>query len=114
MTNESRTALFDVPTVSDGQTITVAAGGNTFSGEITRVDEYGDTTDVERVVQFNMNFKHQIGGPDWEPWKAYLIEEPADEYRLNVVESDGNVSRTDNMDAPTDISVESEKEAVEA
>jgi hypothetical protein len=114
MTDESRTTSFDVPSVSGGETITVTAGGKTFSGEITRVDTYGETTAVERVISYTITFKHQIAGDQWEPWKAYLIEEPAGEYHLNVVESDGSVSRTDNMDAPTDVSVESEKEAVEA
>jgi hypothetical protein len=114
MTDESRTAPFDVPSVSGDEAVTVTAGRQTFSGEITRVDEYGETTAVERVISYTITFKHQITGEQWEPWKAYLIEEPVGEYRLNVIESDGSVSRTDNMDAPTEVAVESAKEAVEA
>ncbi|RRJ28970.1 hypothetical protein [Halocatena pleomorpha] len=75
-------------------------------GGILSLVQDSDTVAVERVVQFNMTFKHRIDGPEWEPWKAYLIEEPEGRYRLNVVESEGDVSRTINHPAPSEIVVE--------
>lgn len=105
-TNTDRLVAIDVGTVDKDDTITVTVDGETFTGPVTRIDTYGPTTDVERVVQFNMNFKHHIDGPEWVPWKAYLIEEPAGRYRLNVVESEGNVSRTINQPAFDEIVVE--------
>lgn len=96
-----------VPSVNDRDEITVTVTANdTFGGTITRVDEYGETTDVERVINYTITFKHQIVGDEWVPWKAYLIEEPSDEYRLNVIESDGSVSRTKNYGRPATVSVE--------
>jgi archaellum component FlaF (FlaF/FlaG flagellin family) len=106
MPDESRTVSFDVPAVSDTQTITVAANGDTFSGEVTRIDTYSETTTVERVINYTITFKHHMEGDEWVPWKAYLIEEPAGIYRLNVVESDGSRSRTHNFDTLTDVTVE--------
>lgn len=111
MTDDSRTAAFDIPSLSGGEMMSVSAGGEAFTGEITRVDTYGEKCEVERVISYTITFKHAIAGGEFEPWKAYLIEEPAGEYRLNVMESDGSVSRTENRDAPTSLEV---KEAIEA
>lgn len=98
-----RTVQRDIPELTDDHEITVAVDGETFQGPVVRVDTYGDTTDVERVVQFNMTYKHHIDGPDWEPWKAYLVEEQAGYYRVNVVLFDGDKSRTRNLDTPVKI-----------
>jgi hypothetical protein len=103
--NDDRIIRQDIPELSDNYEITARAEGETFAGSVTRIDTYGDTTDVERVVQFNMSFKHHIDGPDWVPWKAYLVEEPTGCYRINVILYNGSRSRTRNLDAPDDIDV---------
>lgn len=109
-----RTATLTVPAMSDSHDISVSVGDDTFSGTVTRIDLYGESTDVERVINYTITFKHHIDGETFEPWKAYLIEEPAGQYRLNVLYSDGSRSQTRNMDIPTSVSVDSEKETVEA
>lgn len=114
MAGKSRTTACDVPPVSDGQTVTVTTRDDSFTGTVTRVDTYSETTTVERVINYTITFKHEIAGEQFEPWKAYLIEEPTDEYRLNVCYSDGSVSRTENIDTLTGVSVESEKKTIEA
>jgi hypothetical protein len=58
-----------------------------------------------RVVQFNPTVKQQIDGPDWTPWKVYLVEEPAGVYRTNLVLSDGSKSRSRTLDQPDEIDV---------
>lgn len=100
-----RTVQRDNPELTDDHEITVRAEGETFSGPVSRVDTYSDSVDVERVVRFNMSFKHHIDGPDWEPWKGYLIEEPADTYRVNVVLFNSDKSRTRNLDQPDEIEI---------
>lgn len=100
-----RTIETDIEELTESHEITVQTEGETFSGPVTRIDTYGDTTDVERVVQFNMNYKHKINGPDWEEWKAYLVEEPAGVYRANLMYYNGTASRSRNLDAPDDISI---------
>jgi hypothetical protein len=100
-----RTTSLDVTQIDDSHDISVSVDTDTYTGTVTRVDTYGETTDVERVINYTITFKHNIDGPDWEEWKAYLVEEPAGEYRLNVVYSEGNYSRTENKDAPTDVVV---------
>lgn len=102
-----RLVEYDIGEITKDHTITTGVDGETFSGPVTRIDSYGDTTDVERVVQFNMSYKHYIDGPDWEPWKAYLVEEPAGIYRLNVVFYNGEASRTRNCTGPSEITVSS-------
>lgn len=90
---------------ADAHEITATVDGETFDGPVTRIDTYGDTTDVERVIQFNISYKHYIDGPDWKPWKAYLIEEPAGIYRLNVVYYNEDASRTRNCTGPSEIEI---------
>jgi hypothetical protein len=104
--NTHSTEKYAVPAVDDSHEIAVSANRETFTGTVTRVDMYGETTDVERVINYTITFKHQIDGDAWVPWKAYLVEEPAGAYRLNVVESDGHRSRTINHGRPTAVSVE--------
>lgn len=99
-----RTIQKDIAGLDDHE-ITITVGDETFSGPVTRIDTYGDSTDVERVVQFNMSFKHQIDGSDWTPWKVYLVEEPAGYYRANFVLYNGDKSRSRNLDAPDEIDV---------
>ena len=96
----------EVPSVADRDEITVTVDEESFEGVVTRIDTYGETTDVERVINYTIRFKHRIAGDSYVPWKAYLIEEPTDEYRLNVVESDGSRSRTISHSTPTEVSVE--------
>lgn len=103
--NTDRTIQRDLPEMTDDDEITLSVGDETFIGRVRRIETYGKTTDVERVVQFNMNFKHQIDGPDWAPWKAYLVEEPAGVYRANLVLSDGSTSRSRNLAQPDEIDV---------
>ncbi|WP_248910053.1 hypothetical protein [Halocatena marina] len=100
-----RTVYQDIPTLTDGHEITIVVSDETFTGPVGRVDTYGDSVAVERVVQFNMNYKHRIDGPSWTPWKAYLIEEPAECYRINVVLYNGQASRTRTLDAPDEIHI---------
>lgn len=101
-----RTIETDIGELTDGHEITLTVGRETFSGPVTRIDPYSDAVDVERVVQFNPSFKHRISGPDWVPWKAYLIEEPTGFYRANLVLFNGDKSRTRNLDAPDEIVVD--------
>lgn len=100
-----RTVETDIDELTDDYEITVWAEGEAFSGSVARIDTYSDSTDVERVIQFNMNYKHYIDGPDWEPWKAYLVEEPAGVYRVNLVLYNGDASTSRNLDAPDEISI---------
>lgn len=101
-----RRIRLDLGPIAKDDGITATMADETFSGPVTRIDTYGDTVDVERVVQFNMSYKHKIDGPDWEPWRAYLVEEPAGIYRLNILLHNGDVSRSRNLDAPDEIVVE--------
>lgn len=101
----SRLTSLDLPELIEDHQLIATVDGETFSGPVVRIDTYGDTVDVERVVQFNMNYKHRIDGPDWEPWKAYLIEEPVGIYRLNMVYYNGDASRTRNCTAPSEINI---------
>lgn len=103
--NDDRSVRLDLPELTDNHEIMLRVGDETWSGPVTRIDTYGDTTDVERVVQFNPSFKHQIPGPDWEPWKVYLVEEPAGVYRANLVLFNGEISRSRNLDQPDEIDV---------
>lgn len=101
-----RTIETDIGELTDDHEITVRVGEETFTGPVTRIDTYGDSTDVERVVQFNISYKHRING-GWEPWKVYLVEEPAGVYRANLVLYNGEESnsRTRNLDAPDEIEI---------
>lgn len=101
----NRVVQRDIPELTEEHELAVTVGNETFSGPVVRIDIYGDSTDVERVVQFNMSYKHYIDGPGWEPWKAYLVEEPAGSYRVNVVLFNGDKSRTRNLDAPDKIDI---------
>ena len=101
-----RTIKRDIPELTDNHELTLTVGEETFSGPVTRIDTYGDSTAVERVVQFNTSFKHQLDGPEWEPWKVYLVEEPAGYYRANLVLFNGEKSRSRNLDAPEEIDVQ--------
>lgn len=103
--NDDRIIRQDIPNLTDNHEITVRVGEETYTGSVTRIDTYSDSADVERAVQFNMSFKHRIDGPDWELWKAYLIEEPAGCYRVNVVLYDGGKSRTRNLAQPDEIDI---------
>lgn len=101
-----RLVTLDIGTLdTDAHEITATVDGETFSGPVVRIDTYGDTTDVERVVQFNISYKHYIDGPDWELWKAYLVEEPVEIYRLNIVYYNGDASRTRNCTGPSEIEI---------
>lgn len=100
-----RTVQRAIPKLTEEHEITVRAEGETFSGPVVRIDAYSDSVDVNRVVQFNITYKHHIDGTDWEPWKVYLIEEPADCYRVNVVLYNGDKSRTHNLDQPDEIEI---------
>lgn len=102
---DDRTIRHDMPEIADDDRISITVKGETFTGPITRIDTYGETTDVERVVQFNTSFKYRIDGPDWEPWKVYLIEEPAGVYRVNLVLYNGEISRSRTLDQPDEINV---------
>lgn len=103
-----RLVEYDIGEITPDHTIAATVDDETFTGPVARIDTYGGTTDVERVIQFNISYKHYIDGPDWEPWKAYLVEEPAGIYRLNVVLYNGEASRTRNCTAPSDITITSE------
>lgn len=104
----ARTIERDIGELTEDYKITVTVGDETFAGPVTRIDTYSDAVDVERVVQFNMSYKHRINGPDWEPWKAYLVEEPAGIYRANLILYNGeeSKSRSRNLDAPDEIVVD--------
>lgn len=104
--NQDRAVSVDLGAINEDNEITVSVGDETFSGRVTRIDTYSDAVDVERVIQFNISFKQYLDEPEWEPWKAYLVEEPAEIYRVNVVLSDGSKSRTRNLDAPNEIVVD--------
>lgn len=100
-----RTVNRDISMLTDNHEIEIVVSDETFTGLVTRVDTYGNSVAVERVVQFNMNYKHHIDGPGWTPWKAYLIEEPAERYRINVILYNGQASRTRTLDAPDEIDI---------
>ncbi len=100
-----RTIETDIPVLTDDHEITLTVGDETFNGPVVRIDTYSDAVDVERVVQFNVSYKHRIGGPDWEPWKVYLIEEPRGFYRATLVLFNGDKSLTRNLDPPDEIAV---------
>lgn len=102
-----RTIEMDIGELTDDHEITVRVGDETFTGPVTRIDTYGESTDVERVVQYNISYKHKINGPGWEPWKAYLTEEPAGYYRVNLVLYNGaeSKSRSRTLDQPDEIEI---------
>ncbi len=100
-----RLVSLDLGVIDKDDTITAAVEDEIFTGPVAGIDTYGETVDVECVIQFNMNYKHRIDGPDWEPWKGFLIEEPAGIYRLNVVLYNGEASRTRNCTGPSDITI---------
>lgn len=102
MSDESEPVPLSVPPLEPGDELRVTAGGDTFGGQVARVDTY-DSSDVERVVEFIMRSKPQINGPDWVPWKGYLVEEPAGEYRANIVLSDGERSTSRTLPALSSI-----------
>lgn len=95
-----RLVALNIPELTEDHEITATVDGEMFNGPVIRIDTYSSAVDVERVVQFNISYKHYIDGPEWEPWKAYLVEEPAGIYRLNIVYFNGDASRTRNCTAP--------------
>lgn len=103
----SRISRLDVPAVESNDKIVAVAEGARYRGSVTRVDRYGETTDVERVVEFRLSDGHQ---PEegWELWKAYVVEEPAGIYRVTALENqlDGPGKRSIHLDAPSEIVVE--------
>ena len=82
--------------VGDVITLTIGSdsGETSISGSVKAIDTYTDKVEPERVVHISIRLKLDIDGGEWEAWKAYLIEEPAGEYRVNVMQSDGSGSRT--------------------
>lgn len=104
--NPDRAVSVDLGDINKDNAITVSVSDETFSGPVTRIDSYSDGVDVERVIQFNISFKQYLDGPEWEPWKVYLVKEPAGVYRANLMLYDGEKSRTRNLDAPDEIVVD--------
>lgn len=87
-----------VPQFEIDDTVTVLVNDETHTGWVTNVDKYGETTAVERVVSIRYTFKHEVEGEEgWVPWKGYLIEEPAGEFRFNLLKTDGQGIRTKNL-----------------
>jgi DNA-binding transcriptional ArsR family regulator len=112
---EAAHALRDdgIPRFGIRDTVSVLVDGEAYTGSVRSVDTYGDTTDVERVVTIAFNVKHEIDESDgWVPWKGFLVEEPASEYRFNLLESNGQGVRTLNLGAVEGVHHEDEQASV--
>lgn len=88
-----RLAELDVPLIEIGDTIVVKVDGRTFEEEVSRVDTYSSDVVPERVIEFTVNSKLEIDGPDWEEWRGSIVEEPEGIYRCGMLYSNGSGSR---------------------